>query len=69
MNHKSITPNIQWMKDYLSQKPMTVHLEYVNWAMDYTDNFMFVDLKSRVFREHFNILKEACEKYLNEQDY
>lgn len=67
MNHNSVQPPAEWMKDYLSEKPMVVHLEYINWAMDYTNNFMFVDTKSIAFREHFNILKEACEKYLNDK--
>lgn len=67
-NHISIQPTLEWMEDYLAGKPVprAVCFEYINWAMDYTGNWMFCDVNSVPFREHFNILKEACEKFIRE---
>ena len=68
-NHESSRPPIEFMIDIVDGCPLPnkVPFEYVNWAMDYTNNCMFVSVNSIVCREHFNILKEACEKYLNDK--
>lgn len=59
-------PPLQWMKDFVAGVPQrTIHIEYVNWAMEQTGNHMFVDLNTAPCREHWNILKEACEQFIN----
>ncbi len=69
LSHDSVMLPIELMKDIVDGCPIPrkFPFEYINWAMDYTNNCMFVDINSDVHREHFNILREACGKYLNEK--
>lgn len=69
LSHDSVKPPVELMIDIVDGCPFPrkFPFEYINWAMDYTDNCMFVDINSDVHREHFNILQEACRKYLNDK--